>query len=531
MAPEPGILEVPDGADVHEFLIELGLSDGLPVVPPTAARVRWMLSATPRRPEETIGVVPPSLSPLSVHQAATNAVMAGCTPAQFPLVLAGAEAMIDPKFGLHGVHATTMGATIAVIVNGPARLTAELNSGLGALGSGARPNPSLGRALKLIIQNVGGAKLGGTESSTISNPCKFSYCLAENEEALGSWEPLANTLDPGSEMAESWLTVRSVVSGPEQLVDFESTDPRDLVEKMAGKMVVAYSQEVGHVNEELVIISPEHATTLQRGGVRSKRALQQLFFEATNAQFAVGVAKGVSKFLAMKNKPVLGAVIGTMLGGLSNLLNLVAPFRPAPLLTSLLHATLFYGMMQIILSPHAATLTALVVAARLSGAASVVRRRIQALVPKFTAPESFHIVVAGAPAGKFSAFSAGFGVGKRGMPSAFMSVAVTRKIAPLEAAIPPLLHESTRVLIDPRRQSAGTVVPRSPREPTVLDKGCTIGLLDISKPGGSHVLDRLEAQLHACHTNLEFKRYCKPTFSRPCPEAQGPRSRVNAAWW
>eukprot|EP00911_Craspedida_sp_UC1_P001306 UC1_evm1s985 len=107
-----------------------------------------------------LGVCPPNLNPVSVEAVAINAVLAGCLPVHFRVVIAAVEAMLDEDFNLHGNHATTMGATPCVIVSGPVRLIAGLNTSHGALGSGTRANACIGRTLKLVLQNVGGAKLG-----------------------------------------------------------------------------------------------------------------------------------------------------------------------------------------------------------------------------------------------------------------------------------------------------------------------------------------------------------------------------------
>ena len=204
--------------DVHELMAAAGWSDGLPLVPPTPLRVDRMLRGTARAADEVLGLCPPMYASVSVRRVAINAVMAGCEPRHLRIVLAAVEAMLAHPFNLHGVHATTMGATPAVLVSGPARGEAGLNSAHSALGgSGSRANASIGRAIKLVLQNVGGARLGGTESTTLGSPCKISLCIAEAEEALTAhgWQPYHAT-SRGYNAGDSVVTVLACTSGPAQ---------------------------------------------------------------------------------------------------------------------------------------------------------------------------------------------------------------------------------------------------------------------------------------------------------------------------
>ena len=140
---------------------------------------------------------------------------------------------------LHGVSATTMGATPAVLVNGACRLDTGLNSSVGALGSGTRANAAIGRSLKLVLQNVGGAVLGGTESSTLGSPCKFTCVAAEAEETLSyQWAPLHVTR--GFAANESVVTVMAITGGPQQLVDFATRDAYTLCSLMAATLATMY---------------------------------------------------------------------------------------------------------------------------------------------------------------------------------------------------------------------------------------------------------------------------------------------------
>lgn len=160
------------------------------VSPPTRERVEGMLRGTALDRLHILGACPPSYAEVTVEKLAIAAVMAGCTPEMFRLVLAATRGVLRKEFGLHGVHATTMGATPVVVVNGPCRSKCGINSSHGVCGSGSRSH-CVGRALKLLLQNVGRARLAGTESTTIGTPMKFGLCFAEGEERASFWEPLA----------------------------------------------------------------------------------------------------------------------------------------------------------------------------------------------------------------------------------------------------------------------------------------------------------------------------------------------------
>ena len=148
-------------------MYDQGFSDGLPVMAPTPERVLRMLRGTRRDAQELVAVVPPNMAPATVEKVAINAVLAGCRPEYLPVVIASLEAVCTETFNGHGVMATTMGASPALIVNGPIRDRIGMNSRLGALGQGNRANATIGRALRLVLRNVGGAKPGGTERSTL----------------------------------------------------------------------------------------------------------------------------------------------------------------------------------------------------------------------------------------------------------------------------------------------------------------------------------------------------------------------------
>lgn len=274
-------VDVPPGADANEFMVSRGWSDGLPLVPPTSARVEKMLCGTASARTRVLGQCAPMFGEVTVEKVAINAVMAGCEPRQFRIVLAAVEALLRPEFNIHGVGATTMGATPALIVSGPCRHQAGLNMGTGALGSGSRAT-CIGRALKLVLQNVGGAVLGGTESTTLGSPSKFGLVLAEAEEQAPLWEPVH--VSRGVAAHRSAVTVHAVTGGPQQLVDFATRDALTLCTLMAASLATMYAATLPLVNEVVVVVSPEHYATLVRGGIKSKAQLQLALFYLTSLQ-------------------------------------------------------------------------------------------------------------------------------------------------------------------------------------------------------------------------------------------------------
>ena len=248
--------------DEFEFMFDQGFSDGLPVIPPTPERVLRMLSGTTRDPQEVIAVMPPNMGEVTVEKAAINSVMAGCKPEYLPVVLAAIEAVCTDDFNIHGVMATTMGASPVMVINGPIRHSIGMSMGIGALGQGNRANATIGRALRLTIRNVGGAIPGGTERSTLSNPMKFTMCFAEWEER-SAWEPLH--VERGYQPDESVVTVFAMTSGPVLTVDEGSLDGRALAGTLGQATQTVFNARAYSFTNCLLVVSPEHVDTFKRG--------------------------------------------------------------------------------------------------------------------------------------------------------------------------------------------------------------------------------------------------------------------------
>ncbi len=261
--------------DDLESWFERGVTDGLPVVPPTRERVDAMLAATARDRRELIGAVPPNFGRGTVEKIAINAVMAGCRPEYFPVVLAVVEAACDPVFNLHGQSGTTNASSPLIIVNGPVRRALSINCAAGVFGPGYRANATIGRALRLVMINLGGTRAGGISMSTMGHPGRYTYCIGEHEEA-SPWEPLH--VEHGFASRESTVTLFSGES-PLMINDHLSRSARQLAASIGWSAAGVWNHKsfplYGHT---LFVIGPEHARTLA-DEQWSKQDLRRHLFE------------------------------------------------------------------------------------------------------------------------------------------------------------------------------------------------------------------------------------------------------------
>jgi hypothetical protein len=183
-------VEIPDTLEsILEFYESRRWTDGLPIIPPTPERVEAFVQGAGRPAAEVVAVLPPGNGPATVEKIAINAVMAGCRPEYMPLLIAAVAALADPGFNLKAVQVTTNPVAPLVIVNGPARTELGFNAGYGCFGPGWRANATVGRAVRLILMNVGGAVPGEADMAVAGHPGKYTFCVAENEEG-SPWEPL-----------------------------------------------------------------------------------------------------------------------------------------------------------------------------------------------------------------------------------------------------------------------------------------------------------------------------------------------------
>jgi len=269
-------IEFAEADDPVELCYGRGWTDGLPVTPPTDERVLAMLKGTTRRSDEVIGKMPPFLADCTVEKVAINAVMAGCRPEYMPVLLAALEAALEPVFTLHGVLATTYFSSPIIIVNGPIAKKIGMNSGINALGQGNRANATIGRALNLIVLNVGGGRPGEADRSTLGAPSKYTLCFAE-DESDPEWEPLSAAR--GLPRGVSAVTLFQG-HGPEAFVDQKSRTPEALTLSLASSLVKIGHPRLVQSARALLVLSPEHYAIYREAGWDRKR-IERALYEAT----------------------------------------------------------------------------------------------------------------------------------------------------------------------------------------------------------------------------------------------------------
>ena len=259
------VLDTPEA--VLAAFCERQWCDGLPIVPPTEARVRAMLGGAPG--DRSLGVMPPLWRLATLEKLAINAVMAGCEPAAFPLIVAAVEAMLDPSFNLYGVQATTHPVAPLLIVHGPIAAALGVHSGSGCFGPGFRGNATIGRAIRLILLNIGGAWPGRHDMATQGSPAKFSYCIAEHVEAT-PW---------GALHEENVVTVFGG-EPPHNVNDHVSTTAGGILATVADTAVSLGSNVGWYFSQSqlLIVLGPEHARTIAGDGL-SRADVQRFVFE------------------------------------------------------------------------------------------------------------------------------------------------------------------------------------------------------------------------------------------------------------
>jgi len=261
--------------DDLEIWFDKGVSDGLPVIPPTRERVERMLAGTRRERGELLGAMPPNYGRLTVEKAAINAVLAGCRPDYLPVVIAAAECACDPAFNLHGVATSTHFSAPLVLVNGPIRPRIALNSSFGVFGPGYRANATIGRALRLLMINIGGVRPGEISMSTFGHPGRYTYCIGEHEEA-SPWP--AYHVDRGFPPEASTVTLFAG-DAPQGISDHASRTARELGGSLGWSMAGLWnSKHFPLYSHTMLVVGPEHARTFAEDGW-SKADLARYLFE------------------------------------------------------------------------------------------------------------------------------------------------------------------------------------------------------------------------------------------------------------
>jgi hypothetical protein len=251
--------------EVGERFYRRGWTDGLPIVAPTLYRVREMLRHGSLAPEASLGEMEPLRGVATAEKLAANSVMAGCRPEYFPVVLAATRALLDPAFNLRGVQTTDENVAPLVIVGGPVARELEVNAGIGALGPGWQANATIGRALRLILGNIGGGWPGVVSLAGIGQPARYTLCLAEREQA--PW-PLLHE-ESGLQRSDSAVTVMRAESA------INVTGDLDDIASAMGSAVSAFS--ILHGGRVAVLLAPYIAARLAEKGWSKADVARRLF--------------------------------------------------------------------------------------------------------------------------------------------------------------------------------------------------------------------------------------------------------------
>lgn len=282
---EPGFLELEDSWEaVNAEFLARDWTDGLPIVPPTEARVRavtdWVRERLGWSAEDALGSLEPRLGVATVEKIAVNAVMAGCLPSDMAVLIAAVRAVSESRFNLYGVQTSTHNTSVLAVVNGPARRALDINAGYNVVGSRWRATAAIGRALRLLLANIGGVP-GATNIHTQGHIARYEHCIAENEEE-NPWEPLH--VERGFAPGESTVTVFAAC--PAMMVDDNSgsRDARDVLKTFAGSIAYVGNRNTNGEGEPLLLICPQHAELLAKHGY-AKADVQRVLWEQARIRF------------------------------------------------------------------------------------------------------------------------------------------------------------------------------------------------------------------------------------------------------
>jgi hypothetical protein len=274
--PEQIALETGSPEEILELFEARGWGDGLPLVPPTQERVAAMLGSgtDDAWADELVATLPPRFGRATRRALATNAVLAGCRPGLLPLLVSAVRALARPELNLRGVNATTHPVAPLLIVHGAAVRELGFNAGRGTFGPGCRANATLGRALRLVLLHIAGARPGDGDASTQGQPSKYAYCIAENE-AASPWEGYARSRGVDAPSAVTLFCGEN----PHNAHDMESDAPAGILDKLASVMATLGSNNAPVSSAEFfVVLCPEHAATIAGAGW-TRRDVQGYLFE------------------------------------------------------------------------------------------------------------------------------------------------------------------------------------------------------------------------------------------------------------
>ncbi len=284
----------------NELAVEQGWSDGLPMIAPTEEKVARFTSSV-KADNETFAPISPRQVVPTMQSLAANAVMAGCKPEYFPVVLAGLRAVLDPAYNLHGTLATTHPCGQLMVVNGPIRKAIDINCGSNCLGQGRRANATIGRALQLILLNVGGAKPGDMDRATHGSPAKFAYCFGENEEE----SPFTPFHVRRGFAADDSVVTTMAAEAPHNINDHASNTGEGLIATISGTMSQVGSNNAYLQGPSFVVLGPEHAQTLARDGWTAQ-SIQEALYERSKIHVSRISKENLESWAGQDRHPVNG---------------------------------------------------------------------------------------------------------------------------------------------------------------------------------------------------------------------------------
>ena len=286
---------------VNRLFIEKGWSDGLPVIPPTEPAVEKMLSGTKRDSAEVLAKVPPAWGEATIEKVAINAVMAGCLPEYMPVIITAVEAMCDERFRLSEIQPTTHPVAPLIIVNGPIAKKLDINSKSGAFGPGWRANATIGRAIRLILLNIGGALPGKLDLATQGQPSKYTYCIAENEED-SPWEPLH--VERGFDSATSTVTVVAA-ENPHNINEHIGINGEEILTSICHAVMNTGANNVLFQDGTPVIaFCPEHAAAVAAAGF-SKNDVRNYIYENSKMPLIRFYPRQIAKYFPVWDENTL----------------------------------------------------------------------------------------------------------------------------------------------------------------------------------------------------------------------------------
>lgn len=285
-------------SEAVEVAYELGWTDGLPVVPATRELVDPFLATTEWSADHVAAELPPNGGKATVEKIAVNAVMAGCKPEYFPVILAAISAISDERFSLQGVLGSTHMATPVLVVNGPIRSQLQINHGSNLLGPGYRANATIGRAVNLVLRNVGGSYPGTTSKSVFGQGGRFTCCFAEDEDS-NPWQPLH--VERGFKSEHSTVTAFPGAS-PQHIYNPGADDAWAILDTMADGMAALGNAQLRVMGDAMVVFSPHHVRLLSAAGLKKADVKQYLFEHARKPVEKVGLMLGKTYSAELKRK-------------------------------------------------------------------------------------------------------------------------------------------------------------------------------------------------------------------------------------